>query len=123
MKRMQAAGAQAYLVNTGWNGTGKRISIKDTRAIIDAILNGSLDNAETFRLPLFDLAIPTELPGVDTTFSTRVTPTRRRNNGRKKPPRWRNCSLRTSRSIRIPRQAKRWLAPDRSCKEQAGWRL
>lgn len=66
LKRMQAAGAQAYLVNTGWNGTGKRISIKDTRAIIDAILNGSLDNAETFRLPLFDLAIPTELPGVDT---------------------------------------------------------
>ncbi len=45
---MQAAGAQAYLVNTGWNGTGKRIWIKDTRAIIDAILNGSLDNAETF---------------------------------------------------------------------------
>ena len=66
VKRMQAAGAQAYLVNTGWNGTGKRISIKDTRAIIDAILNGSLDDAETFRLPMFDLAIPTELPGVDT---------------------------------------------------------
>ena len=63
---MQAAGAQAYLVNTGWNGTGKRISIKDTRAIIDAILNGSLDNAETFTLPMFNLAIPTELPGVDT---------------------------------------------------------
>lgn len=83
MKRMQAAGAQAYLVNTGWNGTGKRISIKDTRAIIDAILNGSLDNAETFRLPLFDLAIPTELRAWIPTFSTRVTPTRRRNNGRK----------------------------------------
>ena len=66
VKRMQAAGAQAYLVNTGWNGTGKRISIKDTRAIIDAILNGSLDDAETFNLPMFDLAIPTELPGVDT---------------------------------------------------------
>ncbi|HDX2325426.1 TPA: phosphoenolpyruvate carboxykinase (ATP), partial [Escherichia coli] len=61
VKRMQAAGAQAYLVNTGWNGTGKRISIKDTRAIIDAILNGSLDNAETFTLPMFNLAIPTEL--------------------------------------------------------------
>ena len=59
-------GAQAYLVNTGWNGTGKRISIKDTRAIIDAILNGSLDNAETFTLPMFNPAIPTELPGVDT---------------------------------------------------------
>ncbi|STW47185.1 phosphoenolpyruvate carboxykinase [Klebsiella pneumoniae] len=63
---MQAAGAQAYLVNTGWNGTGKRISIKDTRAIIDAILNGSLDNAETFTLPMFNLQIPTALPGVDT---------------------------------------------------------
>lgn len=66
VKRMQAAGAQAYLVNTGWNGTGKRISIKDTRAIIDAILDGSLDNAETCTLPLFNLAIPTELPGVET---------------------------------------------------------
>ena len=66
VKRMQASGAQAYLVNTGWNGTGKRISIKDTRAIIDAILDGSLDNAETFTLPMFNLAIPTELPGVDT---------------------------------------------------------
>ncbi len=65
VKRMQAAGAQAYLVNTGWNGTGKRISIKDTRAIIDAILNGSLDNAETFTLPMFNLQIPTALPGVD----------------------------------------------------------
>ncbi|XMR42280.1 phosphoenolpyruvate carboxykinase (ATP) [Escherichia coli] len=66
VKRMEAAGAEAYLVNTGWNGTGKRISIKDTRAIIDAILDGSLDNAETFTLPMFNLAIPTELPGVDT---------------------------------------------------------
>ena len=53
-------------MNTGWNGTGKRISIKDTRAIIDAILDGSLDDAETFTLPMFDLAIPTSLPGVDT---------------------------------------------------------
>ncbi|MFO6298363.1 phosphoenolpyruvate carboxykinase (ATP) [Rahnella selenatireducens] len=65
VKRMEAAGAQAYLVNTGWNGTGKRISLKNTRAIIDAILNGTIDNAETFTLPLFNLAVPTELPGVD----------------------------------------------------------
>ncbi|UYU32204.1 phosphoenolpyruvate carboxykinase (ATP) [Siccibacter colletis] len=65
VKRMEAAGAQAYLVNTGWNGSGKRISIKDTRAIIDAILNGSLDEAETFSLPVFNLAVPTQLPGVD----------------------------------------------------------
>ncbi|WP_152972265.1 phosphoenolpyruvate carboxykinase (ATP), partial [Serratia rubidaea] len=63
--RMQAAGAQAYLVNTGWNGTGKRISIKDTRGIIDAILSGEIDQAETITLPIFDLAVPTALPGVD----------------------------------------------------------
>ncbi|VTR61895.1 Phosphoenolpyruvate carboxykinase [ATP] [Serratia fonticola] len=62
---MQAAGAQAYLVNTGWNGTGKRISIKDTRGIIDAILNGEIDKAETITLPIFDLSMPTALPGVD----------------------------------------------------------
>ena len=65
VKRMQASGAQAYLVNTGWNGTGKRISIKNTRAIIDAILDGSLDEAPTERLPIFNLAIPLELAGVD----------------------------------------------------------
>ena len=65
VKRMQASGAQAYLVNTGWNGTGKRISIKNTRAIIDAILDGSLDEASTERLPIFNLAIPLELAGVD----------------------------------------------------------
>lgn len=65
VKRMQASGAKAYLVNTGWNGTGKRISIKDTRAIIDAILNGDIDKAPMKTLPVFDLEIPTELPGVN----------------------------------------------------------
>lgn len=65
IKRMQAAGAEAYLVNTGWNGTGKRISIKDTRAIIDAILTGDINNSETFTLPIFNLAVPTALPGVN----------------------------------------------------------
>ena len=59
--RMQDAGAQAYLVNTGWNGTGKRISIKATRAIIDAILDGSLDDAKTTVLPIFNLEIPQQL--------------------------------------------------------------
>ncbi|MCL2892402.1 phosphoenolpyruvate carboxykinase (ATP) [Brenneria tiliae] len=68
VKRMQAAGAQAYLVNTGWNGSGKRISIKDTRGIIDAILNGSIEDAETQTLPIFDLEIPRSLPGVDPTI-------------------------------------------------------
>ena len=65
VKRMEAAGAQAYLVNTGWNGSGKRISIKDTRGIIDAILNGDIEQAETFTLPIFGLAVPTALPGVN----------------------------------------------------------
>lgn len=65
LKRMQAANAKAYLVNTGWNGTGKRISIKDTRAIIDAILSGAIDQVEKQSLPIFNLAIPRQLPGVD----------------------------------------------------------
>lgn len=65
VKRMEAAGAEAYLVNTGWNGTGKRISIKDTRGIIDAILDGSIENAEMHKLPIFDLSVPAALPGVD----------------------------------------------------------
>jgi phosphoenolpyruvate carboxykinase (ATP) len=64
--RMKAVNATAYLVNTGWNGTGKRISIGDTRGIIDTILNGEIENAATEQLPYFDLAIPTVLPGVDT---------------------------------------------------------
>ena len=66
VKKMEASGATAYLVNTGWNGTGKRISIKDTRGIIDAILDGSIDKAPTKVIPFFDFVVPTELPGVDT---------------------------------------------------------
>lgn len=66
VKKMEASGATAYLVNTGWNGTGKRISIKDTRGIIDAILDGSIDKAPTKTLPYFNFTIPTELNGVDT---------------------------------------------------------
>lgn len=66
VKRMKMSGAKAYLVNTGWNGTGKRISIKDTRGIIDAILNGDILNAPTKKIPIFDIEVPTELKGVDT---------------------------------------------------------
>jgi len=66
VKRMEAAGAEAYLVNTGWNGTGKRISIKDTRAIIDRILDGSIEKAETKMVPIFNLEVPTALENVDT---------------------------------------------------------
>ena len=65
VKKMEMTGAKAYLVNTGWNGTGKRISIKDTRGIIDAILDGSIEKAPTKTIPFFDFVVPTELPGVD----------------------------------------------------------
>jgi len=65
VKRMEEANAEAYLVNTGWNGTGKRISIKDTRTIINAILDGSLAKAETHTLPIFNLAVPVALAGVN----------------------------------------------------------
>ena len=65
VKKMHKSGAKAYLVNTGWNGTGKRISIKDTRGIIDAILDGSILKAPTKEIPIFDFTVPTELPGVD----------------------------------------------------------
>ncbi|RGG63537.1 phosphoenolpyruvate carboxykinase (ATP) [Blautia sp. AF19-10LB] len=66
VKKMEKSGAKAYLVNTGWNGTGKRISIKDTRGIIDAILNGDINNAPTKTIPYFNFEVPTELTGVDT---------------------------------------------------------
>ncbi len=65
VKKMEKSGAKAYLVNTGWNGTGKRISIRDTRGIIDAILDGSINKAPTKTIPMFNFEVPTELPGVD----------------------------------------------------------
>ena len=65
VRKMEMSGAKAYLVNTGWNGTGKRISIKDTRGIIDAILDGSINTAPTKMIPHFNFEVPTELPGVD----------------------------------------------------------
>ncbi len=68
VKRMEAAGAEAYLVNTGWNGSGKRISIQDTRGIIDAILDGSIEDAKTKHIPIFNLEVPTSLPGVNSSI-------------------------------------------------------
>ena len=65
VKKMERSGAKAYLVNTGWNGTGKRISIRDTRGIIDNILDGAINNAPTKTIPYFNFVVPTELPGVD----------------------------------------------------------
>jgi len=68
VKKMEQNKAKAYMVNTGWNGTGKRISIKDTRAIIDAILDGSIENAETKLVPVFNLEIPTSLHDVNSSI-------------------------------------------------------
>ena len=65
VRKMEEHGSRAYLVNTGWNGTGKRISIQDTRGIIHAIQDGSIDSAPTKKIPYFDFEVPTELPGVD----------------------------------------------------------
>ena len=65
VKKMNMSGAKAYLVNTGWNGTGKRISIPDTRGIIDAILDGSILKSETKKIPMFDFEVPTALPNVN----------------------------------------------------------
>ena len=65
VKKMEKSGAKAYLVNTGWNGTGKRISIRDTRGIIDAILGGDILTAPTKKIPYFNFEVPTALPGVD----------------------------------------------------------
>jgi phosphoenolpyruvate carboxykinase (ATP) len=65
VKKTENARAKAYFVNTGWNGTDKRISLKDTRGIIDAILDGSINTAPTKTIPYFDFVVPTELPGVD----------------------------------------------------------
>ena len=65
VRKMEMSGAKAYLVNTGWNGSGKRISIRDTRGIIDAILSGAIKTAPTKKIPMFDLEVPTALPGVD----------------------------------------------------------
>ena len=84
VKKMEKSGAKAYLVNTGWNGTGKRISIRDTRGIIDAILNHSIDAAPTKQIPYFNFTVPTKLEGVATEFSTHAIHIKMLHNGTKK---------------------------------------
>ena len=73
VSKMHEHGAKAYLVNTGWNGTGKRISLKDTRAIIDAIIDGSIENAEKVNVPIMNLTAPKTLPGVSDILDPRNT--------------------------------------------------
>ncbi len=99
-RKMSLNGAKAYLVNTGWNGTGKRISIPDTRGIIDDILNGDIEKAPTKVLPYFDFVIPTELPGVNTGILDPATPMQMPKNGMTRLRNSPRCSSTTSRNSR-----------------------
>ena len=71
-KKMDLHGSSAYLVNTGWMGgpygVGNRIDIPSTRAIIDAILDGSLEDAEYEELPIFGLMIPKKVLNVNSSL-------------------------------------------------------
>ncbi len=109
VKRMEAAGAEAYLVNTGWNGSGKRISIKDTRGIIDAILDGSIEKAETKHIPIFNLQVPTALPGVDPMILDPRELMLTHCSGKAKPKTWQRASSTTSTSTQITPKVKHWL--------------
>ena len=115
VKKMEKSGAKAYLVNTGWNGTGKRISIKDTRGIIDAILSGAINEAPTKKIPHFDFEVPTSLPGVDPASSIPATPTRMLPSGRPRLWIWPAASSRTSPSTKATSMARLWSLPARSC--------
>ena len=106
---MNKVGAKAYLVNTGWNGSGKRISIKDTRGIIDAILDGSIDKAPTKVIPYFDFVVPTELPGVDPKILDPRDTYECAASGKKKQKTWLDVSSRTSLSSQVTKQVRLWL--------------
>ena len=106
VKKMEKSGAKAYLVNTGWNGTGKRISIKDTRGIIDAILSGAINEAPTKKIPMFDFEVPTELPGVDQQSLTHVTHTLMLQSGRQRLRILQQDSRRTLLSMREMQQVR-----------------
>ena len=116
VKRMQMSGAKAYLVNTGWNGTGKRISIKDTRGIIDAILSGAINEAPTKTIPHFGFEVPTALPGVDPAIRTPATPMQMPLSGRRRQRIWLSASSRTLLSTRATSTARPWWLPAPSCK-------
>ena len=119
VKRMQAAGAQGLPVNTGWNGTGKRISIKDTRGIIDAILSGEIDKAETVTLPIFDLAMPTALPGVSPEILDPRNTYASLEQWQEKRRIWPSASSPTSTNTPTRLRSARWSAPALSCNSVA----
>ena len=105
---MEKSGAKAYLVNTGWNGTGKRISIKDTRGIIDAILSGDILKAPTKKIPHFDFEVPTELPGVDPAILDPRDTYADAAEWEKKQKIWLADSSRTSLSTRATKLVRHW---------------
>ena len=119
VKKMKKAGAKAYLVNTGWNGSGKRISIKDTRGIIDAILDGSIDKAPTKVMPYFDFVVPTDFRVLIRRSLTRATLTNVLANGKKKQKIWLDVSSRTSLNLLVTKLVRLWLLLVRN----SNWRI
>ena len=115
VKKMKQSGAKAYLVNTGWNGTGKRISIKDTRGIIDAILDGSIKTRPPRPSPTSTLKCPPSCPVSTRRSSILATPTPMPPSGMRRPRTWLPASRRTSSSTRATRPARPWLPPVPSC--------
>ena len=115
VKKMEKNGAKAYLVNTGWNGTGKRISIRDTRGIIDAILDGSIDKAPTKVIPFFDFVFLQNCLTLIRRSLILVTLTLTLLSGMKKQKTWLVVSSRTSLSSLVTKQVRNWLLPVRNC--------
>lgn len=111
---MKEHGAKAYLVNTGWNGTGKRISLKDTRAIIDSIIDGSIDEVDTIHIPIMNLNVPKALKMYRKAFSTLVILTPMSMNGKKKQRNWLVCIGKTLSSIAIMTLPKHLSFSDRN---------
>ena len=116
VKKMEKSGAKAYLVNTGWNGTGKRISIKDTRGIIDAILSGAINEARPRRSRTSISRFPPLCPALTPPSSTPATPTQMPLSGKRRPRIWLAASSRTSQSTRATSTARLWSPPAPSCK-------
>lgn len=114
--KMAESGAEAWLVNTGWNGEGKRLSLRDTRSIISAILNGTTGPLREETIPVFGLAIPQSIPGVDSAVLDPRNGWSSADNGRRRPRAWLSCLWITSSSTAIPKRARVWRWPVRSCR-------
>jgi hypothetical protein len=114
--KMAESGAEAWLVNTGWNGEGKRLSLRDTRSIISAILNGTTGPLRDEAIPVFGLAIPQSIPGSTARCWIRVMAGAQRISGRRRPRVWLSCLWITLSSTAIPKRARVWRWPVRSCR-------